>query len=343
MESPRETSPSEGIQYASFGDEMDEMIRVAKSMNHLPISDGDGDSERPSSSEGPNDDSEQSGSEGERVQAAKKRRKTAKGTKGALNQQAFACMNGGNGFIPESNPNRRTIEILQEMADYYDRMRDTWRTRAYRMAIGTLKKQTTKISTFDEACELPGIGTRLASKIEEIVLTNRLQRLDNTKLDPSDKVLQQFLKIYGVGVSKAGEWIRAGYKTLDDLKAHATLSTNQQIGIAHYDDFVTRIPREEVTALGKVVQDAAARIDSAVEVIIGGSYRRGAATSGDVDCLITKPGTSSTQQLMRFLSRLVTQLTDDGFFVAALAVPKNIQDDGSKVCQISLSLLSKRV
>lgn len=61
----------------------------------------------------------------------------------------------------------------------------------------------------------------------------------------------------------------------------------------------------------------------------GGSYRRGAATSGDIDCLITKSGTSSTGELLPFLSRLVTKLTDSGFLVAALAVPGHRREDSA--------------
>jgi DNA polymerase IV len=237
-------------------------------------------------------------------------------------------MRGSTGITLESNPNRRTIEILQQMADYYDRTRDTWRVRGYRMAIGTLKNQDTKITTYEEAKALPAIGHRLAEKIQEIVLTDRLRRLENALLEPNDKILALFLGIYGVGTSQAQIWIQSGHKTLNDLKVHASLTTNQRIGIEHYNDFITRIPREEVTALGEIVKETSADIDISIQVIIAGSYRRGAANSGDIDCLITKPGTSSSREVLAFLHKLVAKLTDIGFLVAALAVPHNA--DGTK-------------
>jgi DNA polymerase IV len=70
------------------------------------------------------------------------------------------------------------------MADYYARIKDVWRPLTYRKAIGTIKKKTAKITTYDEAIQLQWIGHRLAEKIQEIGLTNRLRRLDNAKLEP---------------------------------------------------------------------------------------------------------------------------------------------------------------
>jgi DNA polymerase IV len=114
------------------------------------------------------------------------------------------------------------------------------------------------------------------------------------------------------------------------LLAHAKLTNNQRLGIEHYDDLLQRIPREEVTALADIVRAASATVDSEVEVTIGGSYRRGAATSGDLDCLMTKPCTKSSNELLYFLHNLVMRLTDSGFLVAPLAQPSKRDSSGSK-------------
>jgi len=68
-----------------------------------------------------------------------------------------------------SNPNSRTIEMLEEMCKYYKQTQDPWRTAAYRKAIASLRKQSHKIMTKEQACNLPFVGERLAAKIEEIV------------------------------------------------------------------------------------------------------------------------------------------------------------------------------
>ena len=86
--------------------------------------------------------------------------------------------------------------------------------------------------------------------------------------------------------------------------------------------FKPRIPREEVKALGDIVKATANAIDPNVEIIIGGSYRRGAATSGDIDCIITKQNTSSSNDIFAFLVELTSRLTSSNFLVAALATPR---------------------
>jgi DNA polymerase IV len=161
----------------------------------------------------------------------------------------------------------------------------------------------------------------LAAKIEEIVQTDRLQRLENAKSDPSDQILSAFMKIYGVGHDQASRWIQTGYKTLDDLRSCANLTINQRLGIDHYDDFNTKIPRDQVTALGEIVKKAIAKIDPNVNAMIMGSYRRGAAQSGDIDLLLTKAGTTSSDDLIPTLNRLTDTLTKDNFLVASLAKP----------------------
>jgi DNA polymerase IV len=242
VESPQHETPFESEKTWEHGDALDEMIMVAKTMEILPLSDDDEEEEGSS-----NDPGDEGGSdEGSPLRAPKKQRKSSK-EGSSFNQDGFSCMEGGTGVALHSNPNKRTIEILQEMCDIYVRTQDQWRSRAYRRAIGVLKKQTRKIRFYEEAKAFDGIGHRLAEKIQEIVLKDRLQRLEYAKMEPTDQILSIFLKIYGVGLSKAWEWIQAGYKTLDDLKAHAHLTDNQRIGIEHYQDFLARIPRDEVT------------------------------------------------------------------------------------------------
>ena len=310
------------------GDILDEYIDLVRKTKDLPIDDDDEfgdddeDSDRPSSRDEPNDDPEDScGSEDER-EWRKKQKNKRKFKKYAENELgSFACMYGGTGKTHTDNPNRHTIDILEQMGEHYKRIGDQWRTRAYQQAVGILKKLKVKVDCYEDAIRLPRIGERLAKKIEEICTTGHLRRLDNALADPTDKLITMFLKIYGVGLSQAHKWIQAGHKSLDDVLALHNLHKNQRIGIEHYDDFNTRIPRAEVTALGNIVKMTAAEINFNVEAIIGGSYRRGADTSGDIDFIITKRGTRSSWDLLEFLETLVARLTRDGFFVAALAVP----------------------
>lgn len=323
-----------------FGDELLQAIRETKAIAHLPI-DEDEDEGSPSPS-GVGVDDEEPGTDEEPLGMPTKSRKRSfanenstltRSRKKGFDQSNFQCMDPSTGGYSSQNPNARTIQILEEMGRHYDQMQDHWRTLAYRRGVTTLKKQTTKISAAKQAAALPFIGSRLADKIEEIVLTNRLRKLDNTKDDPLDRILRLFLGIYGAGLVQANKWIQAGHRTLADLQTRAVLTASQRIGIEHYADFNSRIPRHEVAAHGALVTKALKAINPKCEATVMGSYRRGAPNSGDIDMLLTCHGTSLSQLRSIVFETLVPSLTASGFLKVALATHRassNIDTSGSK-------------
>lgn len=213
------------------------------------------------------------------------------------------------------------------MATYYDNTNEIWKVRAYRRAISVLGNQAIKVTTFKQARSLPGIGDRLALKIEEIAQTKGLRRLENAKLDPTDITFSKFMNIYGVGKTIATKWVAQGYKSLDDLLTKANLTPNQRVGIERYDDFLIKIPREEVTQLGDIIKRTVKEIDPDINIIIGGSYRRRDKESGDIDLIVTKPG-AGLIELNPLLHEIVSILTSKKFLIAPLAVSRS--EDGSK-------------
>lgn len=229
-----------------------------------------------------------------------------------------------------NNPNSKTIEVLQQMCDYYERTADHWRNFAYRKGINALRRQTEKIVTQKQARAIPDIGERLAGKIEEIVLTNRLRQFDNTNYTAEDRILQEFMGVYGAGLSQASQWLAQGYRSVSDLLEKANLTTNQRIGVEHYHDFMQRIPRKEVEAHGAFVRKAVQSVDCDMQVIIAGSYRRGALSSGDIDVLITKPDASLDQIRSLMKDTVIPKLFEDGFLQVGLATSQKHDHDGSK-------------
>ncbi|KAF2431036.1 DNA polymerase beta-like protein [Tothia fuscella] len=313
--SPANGTPNEP-ENISFGynDELSAIMKESQSLKHIPVDlEDEDDTASLANSESDSDDD----SKGNPSTKPKKSW-----------QENFQCMDKHDGANTDANPNSETIEILQQMSEFYDRIRDQWRTLAYRKAIASLKKQSQRVIFQEDAVKLPFVGHRIAAKIEEIALTRGLRRLDNAKLDPHDQVLQMFMKIYGVGISQASQWVQQGYRTLKDLEKSAKLSTNQKIGIAHYDDLQLRIPRAEVEHHGAVVRDALRQMDPEFQVTVGGSYRRGALSSGDVDLIITRPGADARSLNISAIGTLVPKLESAGFLVAALA--KTSKDTGSK-------------
>lgn len=333
-EEPLETTVSDN----SFGDELVQAIRETKAIAHLPIDDDD-DEGSPVLSVIDLDDAA-SDTDEELLDVPPKTRKRSdagstkpantQSTKKSFDQSGFQCMASSTGGHSSQNPNTHTIRILEEMGRHYDQMQDQWRTLAYRRGVTTLKKQTTKISTAKQAAALPFIGSRLAEKIEEIVLTNRLRKLDNTKDDPLDQILRLFLGVYGAGLVQANKWTQAGYRTLDDLLTKAKLTDSQKVGVEHYSDFNSRIPRAEVAAHGAVVTKALKKLDPNFEATVMGSYRRGAADSGDIDMIITHPTASLSQIRTTVFDTLVPQLFKASFLKVSLATMRSNDASGTK-------------
>jgi DNA polymerase IV len=291
--------------------ELDVAISQARDLQLMPLDDDDS---RPSSSDGLATNLAPASTGGQQ------------GRKRQSFHDKFQCMQKHTGEV-NNNANSTTIIILQQMADYYGQIGDEWRIRAYRKAIATLRNHPAKVRTKDEALALPNVGERLATKIEEIVFTNRLRRLDNALAEPQDQILQTFMKIYGAGFAHASQWVRQGYTTLDELLQKADLTENQKIGIAHFEDFQERIPRAEVTKHGEVVRRALRKVDPTFEVTIGGSYRRGAKDSGDIDFIITKPDADIDLVRSVVVNQVVPNLYSAGFLKVALAATSG---DGSK-------------
>ncbi|XP_043970138.1 DNA polymerase lambda isoform X2 [Gambusia affinis] len=101
-----------------------------------------------------------------------------------------------------------------------------------------------------------------------------------------------------------------GFRTLDDIRTKAHLTSTQKIGLKHYDDLLDRMPREEAAAIEKVVSDAAHAVDADLVAMACGSYRRGKATCGDVDVLISHPDGKSHKGVF---SKVLQILHDNGF------------------------------
>jgi DNA polymerase IV len=327
VEPPSSTISSWPNNTAAFGDSniepsdaLDEMIHEMKDMQDIPLDqDEDHATTAYTSFGGSESDSDRS----DRAPPRKRLKKIS-----AKNQ--FACMEKHDGVSRDSNPNARTIEVLQKMSSYYDRIGDTWRTLAYRRCITALRRETRLVATKEEAVQIPKIGERLAAKIEEIVTTTTLKRLEGTTTDPNDQLLHLFMGVYQVGYPSASKWIAQGHRTLEDLRAKAELTPNQRIGVEHYDDFLQRIPRAEVAQHAEIVRKTLREVDPGLQGIVGGSYRRGNTESGDIDMIITKEGASLADIRTVTLETVVPKLTKAGFLKAALATGTARSDSGSK-------------
>lgn len=91
-------------------------------------------------------------------------------------------------------------------------------------------------------------------------------------------------RIQGIGPVKASILKNKGITTINQLKQRTNLLTNaQKLGLQMHNDASKRIKREDIKQFEKDVQQHKKGLD----LVITGSFRRGEATSGDIDMLVT--------------------------------------------------------
>ncbi|CAM2117891.1 unnamed protein product [Caretta caretta] len=208
----------------------------------------------------------------------------------------------------KENHNGHITEKLEVLGKAYTVQGDKWRALGYSKAINALKSYHKPVTSYQEACKIPGIGKRMAEKILEILESGHLRKLDH--ISESVAVLEVFSNIWGAGVKTAQMWYQQGFRTLDDIRTKAPLTSQQAIGLKHYEDFLERMPREEAKEIEQTVREAAQSLNPGLVCMACGSYRRGKATCGDVDVLVTHPDGQSHRGIF---GKLLDSLRQSGF------------------------------
>ncbi|NXH13258.1 DPOLL polymerase, partial [Bucco capensis] len=223
----------------------------------------------------------------------------------ALPASKWVCAQSSNS--KKENHNQCVTEKLEVLAKAYSVQGDKWRALSYTKAINALKSYHKPVTSYQEACKIPGIGKRMAEKILEVLESGHLRKLDH--ISESVPVLELFSNIWGAGVKTAQMWYQQGFRTLDDICTKATLTSQQAVGLKHYTDFLERMPREEAAEIEETVRQAALALKPGLVCVACGSYRRGKPTCGDVDVLVTHPDGRSHRGVF---SKLLDSLRSSG-------------------------------
>ena len=161
-----------------------------------------------------------------------------------------------------------------------------FQARAYKKVIKQLKTTEGPIHTIDDLNHIEGAGDKIKAKFAEILSTGKLAAAERVKAEFPFELYDALQKIYGVGPVKAKDLIEKDKITsIADLRTRNTslLNDKQTIGLQYYDDINERIPREEMIAHANLLM---ASLPPSLEGTIVGSFRRKAATSGDIDMLL---------------------------------------------------------
>ena len=96
------------------------------------------------------------------------------------------------------------------------------------------------------------------------------------------------------------------------------LNKNQKTGLKYFEDIEKRIPRAEINEYSDILADVFSKLKhkgSKFEIV--GSYRRGTATSGDIDIILT-----NAQDNKSIFDKFIKALQDRGIIIEILTKGK---------------------
>lgn len=209
---------------------------------------------------------------------------------------------------PLHTPNDAFLALLKRIRQVRQLTDDEVGVRAYSSAIASLAAYPYALTSAQEILRLPGCSEKVATLWREFHERGHIADVDEMDNDPQIQTLSLFYEIWGVGPKGAREfYYRKGWRDLDDVVEFGWkgLSRVQQIGVKYYDEFLLKIPRDEVERIGGVILEAANRVAPGCQMTIVGGHRRGKQESGDVDVVVSNPDEEKTHHLV---TRIVEEI-----------------------------------
>ena len=199
--------------------------------------------------------------------------------------------------------NHQVAAILYEVADLLEIEDVKFKPVAYRWAahvIETLPEEIARVAERGGLEELPGVGTHIATKLNEILETGKLGYLERLKLEVGSGV-RELANIGGIGPKKAMHLHHElGIDTAEQLEAAAREGKIRGLfgfGEKSEQNILQSIAARKGTAgrslLGSMlpvaekIQSALAGLPEVRRISLAGSLRRMKETIGDIDILAT--------------------------------------------------------
>jgi len=218
--------------------------------------------------------------------------------------------------------NQLVAAILNQVADLMEIESVDFRTKAYRRAahtVDTLSEDIEEIKNEGRLQKLPGIGAKIAKKIDEIVETGKLDYLENLKKEfPVD--YDALMAVEGLGPRSIKQlYNELGVKNLDDLEKNAKrhrirrlkgMGEKTERKILINLDFARKSTGRNllghILPVAEEIKEELSSLDYVLRVEIAGSIRRRKETVGDIDILVT---TNKPLDVMEYFSNM--DLIDD--------------------------------
>ena len=238
--------------------------------------------------------------------------------------------------------NLEIAQIFYEIADLLEIEGVRFIPRAYRraaQAIETLPKPLREIHERRELENIPGIGSRIAAKVIELLETGRLEYLEELR-KKLPQGLTELMKVEGIGPKTVLTLHRklkiSGIDQLEVAAKQGKLrglkgfgeKTEENIlqGIAMYRSGQERSLLGYALPLAVEVKESLEKCDAVIRISLAGSIRRRKETIGDVDILVTS---DEPLKVMNYFANLpqVNRVIAKGRTKSSVLLTNNLQVD----------------
>jgi len=208
-------------------------------------------------------------------------------------------------------------EIIKHIAvirNYEIGMGNIYKIRAYNSVLAQLYGFKGEIYTYKDFTDNIKAGDKINMKVKELIETNKIKYEENIVNDENYKFIEELRKIYGIGEVNINKILKAGIKSIDELKENQQLlNDKQKIGLKYYIDLNKKIPRDEYLKHKIILENDLKGKNLTYDFV--GSFRRDNSHMGDIDILIMKNDDFD-------LKSYVKKLMDNGYIKAILALGK---------------------
>ena len=244
--------------------------------------------------------------------------------------------------MAEKLTNRQVAAILYEVADLLEIKDVKFKPVAYRRAargIETLSEDLGRVAERDGLEDLPGVGTHIATKIQEILDTGNLGYLDRLKQEVGPGI-REMAEIGGIGPKKAVVLHRElGIDTVDQLEAAARSGkirglfgfgekSEQNIlrSIAAQKGTKGRSLLGEILPVAEKIKSELARLPAVRRISLAGSLRRMRETIGDIDILAASPEPETVMEAFCTLPE-IDRVLGHGSTKSSIVLASGVQAD----------------
>lgn len=149
--------------------------------------------------------------------------------------------------------------------------------------------------------------------------------------NPDIKRRELFKNIHGIGSTNVEKLLK--YESIEQLREASAsnpklLFRQEKVGLKYYEEFLKKIPRQEVYQLSEIVRNTAESVygKDGLMFEVGGSYRRGRSVCGDMDILLSFHSKPQAPDLLPLINRL----EERGFLTDHLTKPESLTGEVSQ-------------